>query len=276
MARRRSTGMPSATTSSPSRGTGPTSTMPRSPPCPAARATSCATGSPSRRIDGVVGWPDNERRLEAIRDRVAGPDQRRPRRDRLHQQHDPGDRPDRRGLSLARGRHRRHGRRRIPVEPLSLDEPGEPGRRRPAGPQPRRTDLARGPGRGDRPLDAGPGDQPRRVRHGLPQRPGCPGRALPGAGDRPVRRRDPGARPAPDRRAADADRLPGRRRAQVAARPRGRRVPLRPARLDRSAPADRRRLAQRRRLVQCPDAPSSGSSPAPSAGKAARSTCPAC
>ena len=58
------------------------------------------------------------------------------------------------------------------------------------------------PGRRDRPLDAGPGDQPRRVRHGLPQRPGCPGRALPIARRRAVRRRDPGARPVSDRRAA--------------------------------------------------------------------------
>ena len=45
------------------------------------------------------------------------------------------------------GRQRGDGRRGISVEPLSLDEPGEPRGRRSAGPQPRGADLARGPGR---------------------------------------------------------------------------------------------------------------------------------
>ena len=54
-----------------------------------------------------------------------------------------------------------------------------------------------------------------------------------------------GLGPLADRRPADADRLPRGRRPQVAARPRGGRPAVRPARLDRPAPADRRRLEQR-------------------------------
>ena len=88
--------------SSRSPGAGPTSTMPRSPPCPADRATSCATGLADRRSTASSAGPRTRRRLEEIRDRAA-PDQRPSRRDRLHQQHDPGDRSDRRGLSLAQG-----------------------------------------------------------------------------------------------------------------------------------------------------------------------------
>ena len=53
--------------------------------------------------NGVVHWPDWERKLEATRGRRRPPDQRRGRRDRLRRQHDPGDRPGRRGLPLARG-----------------------------------------------------------------------------------------------------------------------------------------------------------------------------
>ena len=62
----------------------------------------------------------------------------RSRRDRLHQQHDPRDRPDRRRVSLAPGRQRGRTRRGIPVEHLSLDEPSEPGGRAPPGRDPRR------------------------------------------------------------------------------------------------------------------------------------------
>ena len=81
--------------------------------------------------------------------RPGGLDRRRSRRDRLRLEHDPGHRPGRRGLPLARGGQRRRPGRGISVEHLSLDEPRQPGRRGPAGAQPRRPGLARGPRDGD-------------------------------------------------------------------------------------------------------------------------------
>ena len=228
--------------------------------------------------NGVVGWPARERAARGDPRPGRSPDQRRSRRDRLHQQHDPRHRPDRRRVSLAAGRQRRHGRRGIPLEPLSLDEPGEPGRRRcgwfPAATvgsgsktwPPRSIDSTR---RAD--------DQPRRVRLAVSATTSMRLAELCRATrDRAFRRRDPGARAAHDRRAANADRLPGRRRPQVAARARGGGPALRPPRLDRPAAADRRRLAQRRRLVQFARATTFARSRAPSGGKGARSTCRAC
>ncbi len=76
------------------------------------------------------------------------------------------------------------------------------------------------------------------------------GAVLPGARDRVVRRRDPGPRSSRDRRRENADRLHGGRRPQVATRPRGSGALVRAPRMDRAAAADRRRLAERRRLIQ--------------------------
>ena len=191
--------------------------------------------------NGVVGWLEQERRLEATRDRVAS--LINADRDEIAFINSTTQ-----GIGLiAEGYPWRPGDNVVtaadeyPSNLLPWMNLASRGVERPAGAQPRGPDLARGPGRGVRSLDTGPGHQPRRVRHRVPQRPGCTGRDLPGTRGRAVRQRHPGARTLSNRRATDADRLPGRRRPQVAPRAGGRGISIREAGMDRPAPADRRR-----------------------------------
>ena len=121
--------------------------------------------------NGVVNWPAWEAEARGPARPARGLDPCPPRRDRVCEQHHARNRPGRRGLSLARRRQRGDPRRRVPLEYLSLDEPGRPGRERAPGSRPRRPDLAGRSGPGDGRQHPRAGDQPRRVRLGFPQRP---------------------------------------------------------------------------------------------------------
>ena len=210
---------------------------------------------------------------------VARPDRRRSRRDRLRQQHDARDRPGRRGLPLARGRQRR----RPPAEEY------------PSNIYPWMNLASRGVDRPDwsRAATGGSGSRtwPRRstrttrvltISHvefasGFRNDLDALAELCRARGVALFVDAIQGLGPLDDRRAADADRLPGRRRPQVAARARGGGAPLRPPRLDRAAPAARRRLAQRASArTTRPEIDFTPQARAPSAGRGARSTCPAC